>query len=1579
MSNIQQRLGSLSTAQRELLLKKIRQRVNADTAAAAAILIEPFALVPAPRRERMELSLAQERLWFIEQLEETRGAYTVATAGYIEGPLDRAAFSQALVMVVDRHEILRTTFGDSHGKPFQRIAAESRVDCRYRDLGSLSPKRRDAEKDSWVRSITAEPFDLTAGPLHRVGLIRLEEQRYLLLVAMHHIVTDGWSLGIFFRDLAQSYSLLTGKSSRYPAALSVQYVDYAVWQRTLDRNGDFRPDIEYWQRCLDGAPPLLALPTDRPRQASANMRGATGSFSIPAELASSLGALASRTRSTLFIVTLAGFAVLLKRYSRQDDIVIGAPVANREMVELEQLVGFFVNTLALRIVLFDDLVVDTLIDRVRDVVLQAFAHQRAPFEQVVDACVKQRNLGYSPLFQAMFAFQNAPMPDATLGDCRFTPIAVERNSTHFDLGFFLAENGGNIEVSYEYSTDLFDGQTIRRLAGHYVRILEGMVRAPGLSIDRIPLMSQEERSTMICGWSKVLPEAQTRVSVVTLFEQQCARAGGRIAIAAADRPTSYEELDFMATRIATHLRVRGVGPDVVVALALDRSVEMIAAVIGILRAGGAYLPVDLANPPERSRAILADSGASIVLTSLQTDSEHAVSRQIVAGSGPAVLHVEDILPVTDQDVDPFHPPCPEDLAYVLYTSGSTGKPKGVAMGHRPLANLVAWQLAEEGFGRPATTLQFSPLCFDVSFQEIFCTLCSGGTLVMIDEHIRRDSGALIEVLDRFRVERIFLPFVALQQLAIAATKTGRFPSTLRDVITAGEQLRITDPVRRFFEGLPACRLHNQYGPTECHVVTSLTLPADVSDWPLLPAIGRPIAGSAAYILEPNMEPAPVGVPGELFIGGVVCARGFLNRPELTGERFVADPFSTAPNARMYRSGDLARHLADGTIECLGRVDHQVKIRGFRVELQEIESVLDCLPQVRECAVTVHCGEDSLPELAAYVVSHPGGDLSSLRARLAEKLPSFMVPRYLVPMEAMPLTPSGKIDRRTLPAPGPAATDYAREGAPCTPTESILCELWARILGLPAIGVGDNFFDRGGHSLLATQLISEINELFSLALPIRSLFESPTVADFAGRIQADDSQAAEEVPLLHTRPGDDRTVLSSAQERLWLVEQSLGQSAVYNMPAALQCDGPLDTLVLEKAIRAIIARHETLRTVFAEDGRGVPFQTVREAVSFNLARHDVTTVRSAVERRLLIERIIHEEAGRAFDLERGPLIRAGIIAVDRDSHIILLSFHHIICDGWSIGVFARELTACYAAYLVGAAPALEPLAIQYHDFASWQRRLLAGSRGDSLRRYWLKQLEATPLELEFPADFIAPAVPSHAGDRLSFTLNRELCRSLQNFSSTQASTLFMTMLSAFSWLIFRYTGQERFLVGTPIANRNRKQFEPLIGFFVNMLPIRIDLAGDPTFIDLLRQVRRTCLEAYTHQDMPFDELVRLLQPERSPNRHPLVQVVFVLQNTPEPALKLGTTTLSPVGREQTVAKYDLLMSLSPDNGELHGALEYSTELFTSATIRGIVDLYTRIVAGVVENPSSRILDPELSGIGSEKPRSAPTADDVSFDF
>jgi amino acid adenylation domain-containing protein len=1576
MLNIQERIESLTPAQRELLLKKIRQRAEARP---APIRIEPPAIPSVARRERMALSLAQERLWFIEQFEETQGAYTVATAGYIEGPLDRAAFSQSLAMVVERHEILRTTFGDSQGKPFQRIAAEPTVDCRYRDLRSLSPERRDAEKDVLIQDLAAEPFVLATGPLLRAGLSRLEDERYLLLVAMHHIVTDGWSLGVFFRDLAHFYALATGKTNRQLAGPAVQYADYAAWQRALEQSGGFRPDVDYWKRCLDGAPPLLALPTDRPRQASANMRGATGSFSIPAGLTSDLRALASRTQSTLFMVTLAGFAVLLKRYSRQDDIVIGTPVANREMVELEQLVGFFVNTLALRLVLTGDLTVDALIDRVRGVVLEAFSHQRAPFEQVVDACVKERNLGYSPLFQVMFAFQNAPMPDAALGDCRFTPIAVERGSTHFDLGFFLAENAGRIEVSFEYSTDLFDAATIHRLANHYVRILEGMVCGPALPIARIPLMSPEEWSAITCGWREVRQETKTAASVVSLFARQCQRDGGRIAIAAADCSISYDELNIRANRIATHLRNRGVGPDIVVALALDRSMEMIAAVVGILRAGGAYLPVDLANPAERSRAILADSGASILLTSLQADSEYAISSQIVADGGTVILHIDDISPVADQEVDPFRPPCPEDLAYVLYTSGSTGKPKGVAMPHRPLANLVAWQLAEEGFDRPTITLQFSPLCFDVSFQEIFCTLCSGGTLVLIDEHIRRDSEALLEVLDRLAVERIFLPFVALQQLAITAGKTARYPSTLRDVITAGEQLRITDPVRRFFEELPACRLHNQYGPTECHVVTSLTLPADVSTWPLLPSIGRPIAGSAIYILEPSMDPAPAGVPGELFIGGEVCARGYLNRPELTVERFIADPFRTAANARMYRSGDLARHLPNGIIECLGRVDHQVKIRGFRVELQEIESVLDCLPQVKECAVTVHSGEESFPELVAYVVCHSGDDLSSLRARLAEKLPSYMVPRYLVPMAAMPLTPSGKIDRQALPVPGPAATDSVRDGAPCTPIETILCELWARVLGLPAIGVTDNFFDCGGHSLLATQLISEINELFSLALPIRSLFESPTVADFAGRIQADDRLAADEAPLLRSWPGDDRMVLSFAQERLWLVEQSLGRSAVYNMPVALRCDGPLDIEVLEQAILAVIARHETLRTVFAEDDKGAPFQTVREAIAFSLARRDATTVGSAADQRLLIERIVHEEAGTPFDLERGPLIRAGVIALDADSHIILLTFHHIICDGWSIGVFARDLTACYTALLAGTAPALEPLAIQYHDFASWQRRLLAGSRGASLRQYWQKQLEATPLELELPADFTPPAVASHAGDRLSFTLSRELCRALQDFSSAQASTLFMTMLSAFSWLIFRYTGQERFLVGTPIANRNRKQLGPLIGFFVNMLPIRIDLAGDPTFVDLLGQVRRTCIDAYTHQDMPFDELVRLLQPERSLNRHPLVQVVFVLQNTPEPALRLGATTLTPVGREQTVAKYDLLMSLSPDGGELHGALEYSTELFSAATIRGIVDLYTRIVAGVVENPSARILDPEISGIGSEKPRPAPAADDISFDF
>ncbi|WP_136807514.1 non-ribosomal peptide synthetase [Desulfosediminicola flagellatus] len=1578
MSNIQDRLESLSPAQRDLLMKKIRQRGQAGNVEVQA---KSYPLISVNRHDRMPLSLAQERMWFIEQLDETLNAYTVASAGYIEGGLSWQHIEQALRMVVDRHEMLRTTFGDFQGKPFQSITTKSVLDYGYSDLRSLDSKRRNIEKDALIEKNTNAPFDLASGPLHRVRLIRLEDERFVLLVVMHHIITDGWSLGVFFGDLTQFYNQLTNTVDQTLAPLAIQYADYAAWQHSLARNGAFEFDIKYWRNSLKGAAPLLALPTDRPRTGSGTACGATGSFFISSQLTAGLKTLATRTQSSLFMITLAGFSALLNRYCRQNDIIVGTPVANRKMLEFEPLIGLFVNTLALRIHFFDDSSVESLIQHVRSVVIDAFSHEDAPFEQVVNACVDDRNLDHSPLFQVMFAFQNSPMPGSAFGDCHFTPIAIERNSTHFDLGFFLGEKNDGLEVSFEYRTELFDEETIQRLGRYYLRVLEGMVCSPGKLLSDIPLLSPQEKTGLTCGRGEVRQGEERDTNVIALFEEQCQKNESRIALSWSGQSISYRQLNGAANQIAKMLRTKGVGPDVVVAVALDRSVDMVAAVVGILKAGGACLPVDLSNPLERSRTIFVDSGARILITSSEIIDKHQqfktvidekISEAFLIDTISYTAPAEDPPPLT-QNLDDL-----DDLAYVLYTSGSTGKPKGVAMPHRSLTNLIRWQLAEEGFGDKAITLQFSPLCFDVSFQEIFCTLCSGGNLVLIDENVRRDSEALLDLLVSSKIERLFMPFVALQQLAITAVKKRQYPSFLRNLITAGEQLRITDPVRTFFNELPECRLHNQYGPTESHVVTSLTLPIDVSTWPILPSIGRPIDNCAIYILENNMEPAPVGVPGELFIGGQVCARGYLNRQELTIERFISDPFSAVPDARMYRSGDLARYLPDGSIECLGRVDHQVKIRGFRVELQEIESVLDCFSAVRECAVIVDDQDDAQPELAAYVVGIAESDMADLRLKLAEKLPSYMVPRYLVPIEKMPLTANGKIDRQKLLAIDRSANTAVLESQASRPTEQILCEIWARVLELPTVHPQDNFFDIGGHSLLATQLISEINALFSLTLPIRDIFDCPTVTELADRIDSNEVQEEEDLGS-NFQTDNEQSVLSYAQERLWLIEQSLKGIAVYNMPVALRCEGELDVEILQEAISIIIKRHETLRTTFTKDETGTPQKKVLDEIDFALVRHEQEASSPDAKELSSIERIILREANTPFDLERGPLIRAGIIEVEQNCHVILITFHHIICDGWSIGVFSRELSTLYNSLLSGDIPQSKALEYQYHDFSLWQRRLLAGRGGTVMRNYWMNQLKNTPHQLEFPTDFIPPAVTRNAGNIISFQLDKELCGDLHALSRTQASTFFMTMLSAFSWLIFRYTGQDQFLIGTPIANRNQKRFESIIGFFVNMLPIRVDLSGDPTFTDFLKQVRGTCLEAYTHQDMPFDEMVRVLRPDRLLNRHPLVQVVFVLQNTPEPTLKLGNTKLTPIGREQTVAKYDLLVSLTQSNGELHGALEYSTELFSEMTAQGIVELYKNILNTVLKNPQVRLLEPELSPNDVFDGQPALAADDIQFDF
>ncbi|WP_051357174.1 non-ribosomal peptide synthetase [Azorhizobium doebereinerae] len=1046
---------------------------------------------PSETYYQFDMSFAQERLWFLDQLHPGNPIYNVHQHMSWSAPLDIPALERTLNEIVRRHETLRTTFRTVGGRPCQIIAASRHVALPLVDLSELEASSRRREADRLARIEAHAPFDLAHGPLFRARLLRLGPHEYVLLLNMHHIVCDGWSVGNLVHEVEAIYAAFArGKPSPLPE-LPIQYADFAEWQRDWMSSNRIEALLDFWRERLAGCPPVLALPTDHPRPPMQSLRGDLYQFAVPAATAERLRTLGQQRGATLFMTLLAAFKVLLLRYCGQDDIVVGTPIANRTRVEVEPLIGFFVNTLVLRTSLADDPSFAEVVDRVRDTTLAAYAHQDLPFERLVEEIQPERSLGHHPLFQVMMVLQNhtrADAPGPGGGE-----VETGTGTAKFDLSLFLVEEGEGLRAVFEYSTDLFAAASIARMADNFRALLAALVAQPDTPVSRVSFLSAEERRLVVEAFNDTRADLEPGLCAHHLVERAARRAPDAPAVESDAGALTYGQLDAAANRLAHHLRAIGIGDRARIGLCLERTPDMVVAVLAVLKAGGCYVPLDPAYPPDRLARVLAHAELALVVGSAPA---------LAALARPEGLGVLDLgaaaQAIAGQPATaPDSAVAPGDLAYLLYTSGSTGVPKGVAMPHRPLANLVAWQIAREA---PARTLQFASLNFDVSAQEILSTLANGGTLVLPTEDERRDMERLGARIRSAEIARLFLPFAALQSLAATAADWHE-PGALREIVTAGEQLQITPAVAELVRRAGVARLRNQYGPTETHVVTEEVLAGDPAGWPALPPIGRPIANCRAYVLDERGEPQPIGVPGELHLGGACVAQGYLGAPELTAERFLPDPFAGAAGGRMYRTGDIARWLPDGRLTFLGRRDGQVKIRGFRVELGEIEAVLAACPGVAEAAATVWTGETGAARLAAYVVAAaPGLSLEAVRNHARRMLPEHMMPADLIAVERLPTTASGKIDRRALPRGEGAGSE--REGvflAPRTPVEDLLAGIWGEVLGIARVGVTDDFFHLGGHSLMATRVMSRIKSTLNISLPLRLLFERPTIAGLADAV------------------------------------------------------------------------------------------------------------------------------------------------------------------------------------------------------------------------------------------------------------------------------------------------------------------------------------------------------------------------------------------------------------------------------------------------------------------------------------------------
>ena len=1528
-------------------LAALAERVDAVRADGGA---RPAA-APISRADRsapLPLSFAQERLWFLEQLDPGSAHYNVPLALELSGAIDADSLARALEEIVRRHEALRTAFVSGADGPVQRILPPESFRVDRIDLSSSSTIESDvrAEVDRRMGEEARRPFDLAAGPLVRATLFRLAPDAHALVVVFHHAAVDAWSAGVFLRELGALYAaLLRGEEPRLPD-LPVQYADFAAWQRGWLAGEELERQLSFWRERLRGAPATLDLPTDRPRPASQELAGATHRFSLSAE-----GAAAARTLATAggegatpFMVLLAAFAAVLHRWSGEDDLVVGTPVASRARAELEEVIGFFGNTLPLRTDLSGEPSFRALLARVRTATVDAYAHQDVPFEKLVDALGVERSLSHAPLFQVMFTLQDAADSRMALEGAEVRLSAPDLGTSRYDLTVSLYDDGSGFGGWAEYATALFDQATVARLAGHLDALLRAAAAAPDAPVSALSILSSDEREHAVSRFNATDRPDFVGSTVVDLFAATAARMPDAAALEFGGETWTYAEVEARANRLAHRLIRLGVRPDARVAVCLERSLEMPVAVLAVLKAGGGYVAVDPAYPADRVAYMLEDSRASVVLTTSD------VAARLPSIQTPTVLLDAEAAEIARESADPPSIDIDtEGLGYVLYTSGSTGRPKGAALPHRALANLVRWQIDRAGDSAAARTLQFASLSFDVSFQEIFATWAAGGSLVLIDDETRRDAERLLAYLREHRIERLFLPFAALQNLAEAAEGIDTRLPDLREVVTAGEALRSTPQLRAFFRANPGLRLDNQYGPSETHVVSAHMLSVDVDAWPLLPPIGAAVANTRLYVLDARMEPAPPGVPGELYAGGAGLARGYLGRPGMTAEKFVPDPFSSVPGARLYRTGDRARRRPDGELEYLGRTDFQVKVRGFRVEPGEVEAVLGAHPSVREAAVAVR-GEGADRRLVAYVVPVDGSNPTSaeLRAHVAAHLPEYMVPAAWVTLERMPLTPRGKVDRRALPEPDPAAAG-AGKVPPRTPAEELVAAVWERVLGVSP-GVHDDFFALGGHSLRATQVVARVREAFGIDLPLRALFEAPTVAGLAERAVAARAGEGHRAPPLAPVPRGRRIPLSFAQQRFWFVERLGAAPAAYNVPVVLRLHGALDARALGRALDGVVARHEALRTIFPTVD-GAPVQEILPALSIPLPLDDLSHL-SIDEAETRAKEVSDEEARRVFDLAAGPLLRARLLRLAADDHVLLLTMHHVVVDAWSLGILFRELGALYAAEVEGRDADLPPLPVQYADYAVWQRERLDGPALEGELAYWRERLEGAAT-LALPTDRPHPAVQSFRGATHPFQLPRETWEAVSALARRSGATPFMALLAAFDAVLHRWSGTEDVVVGSPVAGRAQAETEPLIGVFLNTLALRADLSGDPTFAELLGRVRETTLDAYAHQEVPFERLVEELKIERSLARHPLFQVIFSMHADPAGAPELPGLSVDVGEGDSGTTKVDLVLAVAEREGTLHGVFQYASDLWDADSVERMAAHFAVLIEAAAADPSCRL--------------------------
>ncbi len=1472
-------------------------------------------IAPVEEREYYPLSSAQKRIYTLQQFEENSTSYNMPMVMTLEGELDKIKLEEAFNKLLQRHEALRTSFEVIDGEPVQVVHKKVNFAIEYVEASK--------EKAGEIAEIFVKAFDLSKAPLLRVALTKINDKEHILMIDMNHIISDGVSMGILTKEFIELYD---GKEL---VELKIQYKHFAAWQNEMFKSGEIKKQEEYWLKAFEGEVPVLNMPTDYQRASIQSFEGDNISFELNEEVTSKLKQIAKETGSTMYMVLLSACNVLLSKYSCQEDIVIGSPISGRPHADLQNIIGMFVNTLAMRNYPKSSKTFKEFLAEVKVSSLQAFENQDYQFEELIDKLNITRDLSRNPLFDVMFSMQNMDSHEIQIEELNFKPYEIDNNIAKFDMTITAAELDKTIGVNLNYCTKLFNKQTIENMSKHLANILSSIANNINLRLSELEMLSEQEKHQLLVEFNDTKAEYPKDKTIYQLFEQQAAETPDDIAVTYGEEAITYKELDTSSNQLARTLREKGAKPNSIVAIIVDRSFEMIIGIMGILKAGAAYLPIDPEYPEDRISYILEDSKTELLLTQ-----NKYIDKVEFAGE---ILNLESKQSYANEGTKLDNVNSPKDLAYILYTSGSTGNPKGVMIEHESAVNTLTETERNFPVAKEDVYLLKTTYTFDVSVMEIFAWFVGKGKLAILKPGDEKDISEILNAIEKYKVTHInFVPSMLNLFLERLDDENVNKTNSLKYVVAGGEALT-KETVNRLQKLIKNASLENIYGPTEATIyVTRYSLKHSDKDTKNIP-IGKPTSNINAYIIDKNKKLQPVGIQGELCFSGIGLGRGYLNRPELTAEKYIENPF--VPGERMYKTGDLARWLPDGNIEFLGRIDFQVKIRGFRIEMGEIESQLLKYEGISEAIVIAKEDKNRNSSLCSYICGEREYSISEIREHLAKELPEYMIPSYIIQLDKLPLSANGKIDRKALPEPDSSITTGAEYVAPSNGIEEKLAAIWQEVLGIEKIGINDNFFELGGHSLKAINILSKISKELNVSVPLREMFKTPTIKGLANYVESTKQSIYSKIESAYEY---EYYPLSSAQKRIYTLQQFEENSISYNMPMVMTLEGELDKIKLEEAFNKLIQRHEALRTSF-EVIDGEPVQVVHKNVNFAIEYVEASKEKAGEIAEIFV---------KAFDLSKAPLLRVALTKINDKEHILMIDMNHIISDGVSMGILTKEFIELYDG------KELSKLRIQYKDFAVWQNKMFKSGEIKKQEEYWLRAFEGEVPVLNMTTDYQRASIQSFEGDNINFELNEEVTSKLKQIAKETGSTMYMVLLSACNVLLSKYSGQEDIVVGSPISGRPHADLQNIIGMFVNTLAMRNYPKSSKTFKEFLAEVKVSSLQAFENQDYQFEELIDKLNITRDLSRNPLFDIMFSIQNMDAGELQIEGLRFKSYEIDNNIAKFDMTITAVELNKTIGINLNYCTKLFNKQTIKNMSKHLTNILNSIASNTNLRLSEVEM---------------------